>query len=68
MAWSDDHARIVGDSYHLNLRGRYLQACVWFAFLYGRSATEIRYVPEGIAEEDAVFMRQIADEAIRLNR
>ena len=68
VAWSDDHARIVGDSYHLNLRGRYLQACVWFAFLYGRSATEIRYVPEGIAEEDAVFMRQIADEAIRLNR
>ena len=68
VAWSKDRTKIEGDSYHLNLRGRYLQACVWFAFLFGRSAEEIRYIPQGITEEDAVFMRRIADEAIRLNR
>ena len=65
VKWSDDRTKIEGDSYHLNLRGRYLQACVWFAFLYGRSAEEIRYVPDGISEEDAVFMRKIADKALR---
>lgn len=65
VRWSEDRAKIEGDSFHLNLRGRYLQACVWFAFLYGRSAEEIRYVPDGLSEEDAVFMRKIADKALR---
>ena len=65
VSWSDDHTKIEGDSYHLNQRGRYLQACVWFAFLYGRSAEEVSYVPAGMSEDDAVFLRKIADKALR---
>ncbi|MBQ3388797.1 MAG: DUF4886 domain-containing protein [Thermoguttaceae bacterium] len=68
LFWSKDKTRIEGDTYHLNLRGRYLQACVWFAFLFGRSAEEITYVPEGITGEDARFMRRVADEAIQRYR
>lgn len=65
FVWNKDHTKIEGDTTHLNLRGRYLQACVWFAFLYKRSAEEVTYVPEGLTEDDAVFLRKIADKALR---
>lgn len=64
VKWSDDKTKIVGDSYHLNLRGRYLQACVWFAFLYERPATDVAYVPDGITAEDARFLRETAQKAV----
>ena len=64
VKWSDDHSRIEGDSYHLNLRGRYLQSCVWFAFLYDHPATDVTYVPEGMTDEDARFLREMAQKAV----
>ena len=33
--------------------------------LYGRSAEEVTYVPGGMSEDDAVFLRKIADKALR---
>lgn len=64
VKWSEDKTKLEGDSIHLNLRGRYLQACVWFAFLYKRSAEEITYVPDGMTEDDAKFLRKVADKAL----
>lgn len=52
------------DSIHLNQRGQYLQACVWFAFLYGRRTPEITFVPEIIAGRDAALLRDVAQEAV----
>jgi len=52
------------DSIHLNDRGRYLQACVWFAFLFDRPASDIKFVPDDIGAKDAEFLRQIAQEAV----
>ncbi len=52
------------DLIHLNIRGQYLQACVWFAFLFGLPTCEIKYVPEEIGNTDAVTLRQIAQHAI----
>ena len=57
--------KIWMDLIHLNERGRYLQACVWFAFLFERSAEEIQFVPEMIANDDAAVMRKLADEAVK---
>ena len=61
----DGSMKICMDLIHLNERGRYLQACLWFAFLFERSAEEIKFVPEMIANDDAAVMRKLADEAIK---
>lgn len=52
------------DTTHLNLRGQYLQACVWFAALYGRKTTEVTFVPDAIGDSDAKFLREMAQEAV----
>jgi len=52
------------DTIHLNPRGQYLQACVWFASLYGRSASEIVFVPEVIGSRDAAFLRDMGQKAV----
>lgn len=52
------------DSIHLNRRGEYLQACVWFAFLYGRHVREITFVPDEISDSDAEFLRQMAQQSV----
>lgn len=52
------------DTIHLNSRGQYLQACVWFAFLFGRKASEVTFVPGMIGGKDAAFLREIAQKAV----
>lgn len=52
------------DTIHLNRRGEYLQACVWFAFLYGRPTSEITLVPEELSNSDAASLRRIAQQAV----
>lgn len=39
------------DRTHLNNDGRYLQACVWYGFLFGEKPQEIKYVPNNIRED-----------------
>ena len=56
--------RIISDFIHLNERGRYLQSCVWFAFLFGQSAKEIKFVPDVIDNDDAAQLREAADRAV----
>ena len=52
---------------HLNKRGQYLQACVWYGFLFGRPTSEIKFVPKGITPEDAAFLRATAQKALDTN-
>ena len=54
---------IKGDFIHLNERGRYMQACLWFAFLYERPVSEITFVPDCIGNSDAAFLRDCAQKA-----
>ena len=63
LRWNDNK-QLEGDACHLNRRGEYLQACVWFALLYGRSAEEVTFVPEELTPEDALFLRQTAQKAV----
>ena len=60
----DGELKIRRDTIHLNARGQYLQACVWFAFLYGRRTSEITFVPEVIGNSDAEFLRETAQKAV----
>ena len=52
------------DTIHLNERGEFLQACVWFAKLYGRPTSEITFKPSMIADDDIEFLKAIAQEAV----
>ncbi len=52
------------DLIHLNLRGQYLQACVWLAFLYGIKTSMIKFVPAEISNSDATFLRNMAQLAV----
>ena len=49
---------------HLNTLGKYLQACLWFSFLYGEPVDAIGFVPEGIGESDIALVRRCAQEAL----
>ena len=52
------------DPAHLNRRGEYLQACLWYAFFFDKPTSEIKFVPEGITPEDAAFLRDVAQKAL----
>ena len=52
------------DLVHLNRFGEYLQACVWFSFLYGEPAEKITFVPAQFCKAECVLLRKCAQEAI----
>ena len=62
---ADGEMHLCRDLVHLNIRGKYLQACVWFAFLYGKSPEETAgyFLPDEIGNSDAAFLRAVAAEA-----
>jgi len=68
MSWYKDAAsgemKLGRDTIHLNLRGQYMQACVWFAFLFERPVSEVRFVPDCIGNSDAAFLREMAQQAV----
>lgn len=52
------------DANHLNFYGDYLQAAVWFSFLFEKPVTEIKYFPENIERAQAEFLLSCAGEAM----
>lgn len=56
----DGEMRIARDTIHLNDSGNYLQACVWFGFLFGKNPEEISFVPDTIGNSQAAKLRSIA--------
>ena len=69
LYWSKDQKtgemRIIRDAMHLNDRGEYLQACVWYLFLFGGTAEDIRFVPNSIGNSDARFLARCAEDAVK---
>ena len=55
---------ISKDSFHLNYRGKYMQAALWFAFLFNRKTSEIGFIPEKMNRADALFLQKCAQEAL----
>lgn len=53
------------DTSHLNPHGEYMQGAVWFSTLFGRPATDIKYVPNGMTPETAKFLLECADNAVK---
>ncbi|UKI32229.1 MAG: hypothetical protein L6W00_00970 [Lentisphaeria bacterium] len=49
----------------MNVRGKYLQACVWYILLYGRTAEEIKYIPKELSDSEAKLLARCAEQAVR---
>ena len=54
-----------GDVFHLNRDGRYLQALVWTAALYGADVTKASYAPGHLRGPKGELMKKIAFEVVR---
>ncbi|MBQ6107612.1 MAG: DUF4886 domain-containing protein [Thermoguttaceae bacterium] len=54
----------TSDGAHLNARGQYLQACVWFGMLFDEPVSKVKFQPKELTAEDAAFLREVAQKAI----
>ncbi|MBO4646622.1 MAG: DUF4886 domain-containing protein [Lentisphaeria bacterium] len=52
------------DYIHLNRDGQYMQACLWYAVLYGEPIEKIAYTPKGMSKEKNALLRKCAQEAL----
>ena len=55
---------LSSDFVHLNSFGRYLQACVWFSFLYGEPVSKITWRPEDFSQQECALLKKCAQEAL----
>lgn len=53
------------DSIHLNDDGEYLQACVWYMFLFDKTAKDIPQIKKRLHPERAAELARIAEEALK---
>ena len=53
-----------GDTIHLNGYGKYLQALVWTAKLFGVDVRKCDYAPKWLPSEKAALMKEVAMEAV----
>ena len=57
--------KLLMDCIHLNARGQYLQALVWYAELFGGDPETIAFVPKGISADEAALFKKCAKEAVK---
>ncbi|MBR2911458.1 MAG: hypothetical protein IKC05_07595, partial [Lentisphaeria bacterium] len=65
--WSkDENGELVSgrDTIHLNFRGEYLQACVWYGKLFGENPENISYERPDISRSECQFMQRCAKKAL----
>lgn len=55
---------LTADRIHLNDTGTYMQACLWFSFLYGKDVDEIKYVPSFIGKSSDKFIKYCVKKAL----
>ncbi len=68
LYWGKDkniNVVIKRDSIHLNQRGEYMQACLWFGFLFDKDPIDIKYIPDSIDKKDAEFLRLVASKTLK---
>lgn len=60
--WLDDNGghKLTMDGHHASALGCYLAGCVWFEILFNESVENNKFVPEGISDVDAKYLRGVA--------
>ena len=56
--------RIGSDRFHLNRRGQYLQALVWYGLLFDKPVANVTFKPGELSQDDADFLKRVAQQAI----
>ena len=56
---------LIDDQEHESIQGLYLAACVIYSTLFGESPVGLTYTPEGVAQEESVFLQGIAWETVQ---
>ena len=62
--WDTGEMEIGRDTIHLNARGEYLQALVWFGFLFGADPVDVSWVSPSVGDADARLLRLCARDAL----
>ena len=57
--------KLLMDNIHLNARGQYLQALVWYAELFGGDPETIKFVPKGFSADEAALLKKCAKDAVK---
>jgi len=57
---------VNSDGYHANRNGEYLGGLVWYEFFSGGDAREITFKPEGMSDEQAASLRNIAHQTVQV--
>lgn len=57
--------REVRDCIHFNKRGEYLQGCVWYMYLFGRSGSDVKFRPQELTPEESGLYVKCAEDAVR---
>ena len=69
FAWRVDKKtkqRSVGtDSHHLNKRGEYMQAVLWYMFLFNAPVEKVKFVPDYIPAAEAALLQSSAAKALK---
>ena len=63
-AKTDNGIQLLFDTIHLNEHGEYLQACVWYSFLFGENSENITYEAR-LNPENIKILRSAAAQAIK---
>lgn len=69
FAWNknkDGKMIFVDDTIHLSDRGKYLQACLWYGFIFNKDPRTIKFEPKTISSDDAKFLRESAAKALEI--
>ena len=71
MRWMKDKKTqqwyIRTDFKHLNAKGQYMQACVWFGFLFNKKCTDIKFIPDkkfNISATELELLKNCAQQAL----
>ena len=63
--YDKEKVQLMIDSTHLNEEGKYLQACVWLSVICGMDVREVKWIPDGMSQEKAMLMREVAYDTVK---
>ena len=64
----DGSMKLDADRIHLNFKGEYLQACVWYMALFNEDISTIRYEHPRISKEECQTLVSAAGEAFKYHK
>lgn len=69
--WQKDEqgeCKLAMDAHHANAAGCYLAGCVWFEFLFDENVEDNTFVPDGISQDYAKYLRSVAHKMVRTGK